>query len=77
MGINGKTGGAGHGGHIRRPLGRRCILKKFVVDKECHLPAGAVIGIDLVADKNRFRVTDLGITLVTQEMLGQTERGIR
>ncbi len=58
-------------------VGRHCVLQKCIVDKDCNLPAGTVIGVDPVADKKRFRVTDSGITLVTKEMLGQAERGIR
>lgn len=58
-------------------VGRNCILKKCIVDKNSVLPEGTVIGVDPVEDKKRFRVTDSGITLVTKEMLGQSERGIR
>jgi len=58
-------------------VGRHCVLKKCIIDKNCVLPEGTVIGLDPVQDKKRFRVTDSGITLVTKEMLGQTERGIR
>jgi len=58
-------------------VGRHCVLKKCIIDKNCVLPEGTVIGMDPVQDKKRFRVTDSGITLVTKEMLGQVERGIR
>ncbi|MDI1247220.1 MAG: glucose-1-phosphate adenylyltransferase [Rhodoferax sp.] len=58
-------------------VGRHCILKKCIVDKNCVLPEGTVIGMDPVQDKKRFRVTDSGITLVTKEMLGQGLKGIR
>ncbi|MBE0474427.1 glucose-1-phosphate adenylyltransferase [Rhodoferax sp.] len=58
-------------------VGRHCVLKKCIIDKNCVLPEGTVIGMDPVEDKKRFRVTDSGITLVTREMLGQGERGIR
>ncbi len=58
-------------------VGRHCILKKCIVDKNCVLPEGTVIGLDPAQDKKRFRVTDSGITLVTKEMLGQATRGIR
>ncbi len=58
-------------------VGRHCVLKKCIIDKNCVLPEGTVIGLDPVQDKKRFRVTDSGITLVTREMLGQAEKGIR
>ena len=58
-------------------VGRHCVLKKCIIDKNSELPDGTVIGVDPEQDKKRFRVTDSGITLVTKEMLGQTERGIR
>jgi glucose-1-phosphate adenylyltransferase len=58
-------------------VGRHCILKKCIIDKNSVLPEGTVIGVDHEQDKKRFRVTDSGITLVTKEMLGQAEKGIR
>lgn len=58
-------------------VGRHCFLKKCIIDKNSVLPEGTVIGVDPEHDKKRFRVTDSGITLVTKEMLGQGELGIR
>jgi glucose-1-phosphate adenylyltransferase len=58
-------------------VGRNCIVKKCIIDKDCVLPDGTAIGVDPVADKKRFRVTESGITLVTKEMLGQGEKGLR
>ncbi len=58
-------------------VGRNCVLKKCIIDKNCVLPDDTVIGMDPEQDKKRFRVTDSGITLVTKEMLGQVERGLR
>ena len=58
-------------------VGRHCILKKCIIDKNSVLPEGTVIGVDPEQDRKRFRVTESGITLVTKEMLCQTERGIR
>jgi glucose-1-phosphate adenylyltransferase len=58
-------------------VGRDCILKKCIIDKNSVLPEGTVIGVDPEQDKKRFRVTESGITLVTKEMLGQGELGIR
>ena len=58
-------------------VGRNCVVKKCIIDKNSVLPEGTVIGLDPEQDKKRFRVTDSGITLVTKEMLGQGELGIR
>lgn len=58
-------------------VGRHCVLKKCIVDKNSRIPEGTVIGVDPAEDKKRYRVTDSGITLVTKEMLGQAVPGIR
>jgi glucose-1-phosphate adenylyltransferase len=52
-------------------VGRHVVLRRAVVDKHCRLPAGLTVGIDAERDRERFCVTDDGITLVTPEMLGQ------
>jgi glucose-1-phosphate adenylyltransferase len=51
-------------------IGRHCVLKRVVVDRGCRLAPGTEIGVDPVADRNRFPVSDKGIVLVTPEMLG-------
>jgi glucose-1-phosphate adenylyltransferase len=58
-------------------VGRFCVLKKCIIDKNSVIPAGMQIGVDPVLDKTRFRVTDSGITLVTKEMLRYATEGIR
>jgi glucose-1-phosphate adenylyltransferase len=58
-------------------VGRHCVLKRCIVDKNSVLPEGTVIGVDAQADRKRFRVTESGITLVTKEMLGQAVPGLR
>jgi glucose-1-phosphate adenylyltransferase len=58
-------------------VGRHCVLKKCIVDKNSVIPEGMQIGVDRASDKKRFRVTDSGITLVTKEMLGQSGESIR
>jgi glucose-1-phosphate adenylyltransferase len=52
-------------------INRGCKVRRAVIDKYCRLPPGTEIGIDLVADRARFHVSDRGIVLVTPEMLGQ------
>ena len=52
-------------------IGRHCILKKCIIDKNCTLPEGTLIGLDPIEDAKRFHVTQGGVTLVTRAMLGQ------
>ena len=52
-------------------VSRSAQLKRVVVDKNCVIPEGLIVGFDPVEDKKRFFVTDKGITLITPEMLGQ------
>lgn len=53
----------------RCDIGRHCRLNKVVVDSDCHIPEGTVIGEDPVADAARFYRNSDGITLVTQGMI--------
>lgn len=53
----------------RCDIGRHCRLNKVVVDSDCHIPEGTIIGEDPVADAARFYRNSDGITLVTQEMI--------
>lgn len=46
-------------------------VRRAVIDKHCRLPEGIRIGLDPVADRERFHVSPGGVTLVTPEMLGQ------
>ena len=56
---------------------RNVTLRKCVVDRYCVLPAGLEVGVDPVLDRQRFYVTDRGVTLVTPEMLGQDMHHLR
>ena len=51
-------------------IGENCHLNKVVVDKGCRIPAGTVIGADLIEDAKHYHVTPNGVVLVTPEMLG-------
>lgn len=53
----------------RCDIGRRCRLTKVVVDSDCRIPEGTIIGEDEAADTARFYRNSDGITLVTQEMI--------
>jgi glucose-1-phosphate adenylyltransferase len=52
-------------------IGRGCQLHRVVVDANCAIPPGTVIGLDPVADGRRFHVSPHGITLVSAEMLAR------
>ncbi len=51
-------------------VARNCVIRRAVIDKDCLLPDGMTIGVDIDADRKRFHVTDRGVTLVTPDMLG-------
>jgi glucose-1-phosphate adenylyltransferase len=50
-------------------VGRHARLHRVVVDRDCVIPDGMVIGEDAEADAARFYRTESGITLVTRDML--------
>ena len=50
-------------------VGRRCHLRKVVIDKGCQIPAGMCIGLDPIEDARRFYRTEQGVVLVTNAML--------
>jgi glucose-1-phosphate adenylyltransferase len=52
-------------------VGRHCVIRRAVIDKNCRLEPGMQIGVDIDADRRRFHVTDRGVVLVTPDMLGQ------
>jgi len=52
-------------------IGRRCVIRKAVIDKGCVIPPGTKIGVNPEEDARRFHVSEGGVVLVTPEMLGQ------
>ena len=58
-------------------IGNNVTLRRVVVDKRCRLPDGLEVGVDPVADRNRFHVTDRGITVIVPESLGQRVHHLR
>lgn len=50
-------------------IGRNAVIKKALIDKNCQIPEGMVIGKDRELDAKRFHVTEGGIVLVTEPML--------
>jgi glucose-1-phosphate adenylyltransferase len=55
----------------RVEIGRSTILKKVIIDRGTRIPEGLVVGEDPVLDAKRFRRTDEGVCLITQEMIDQ------
>ncbi|MCM2290382.1 MAG: glucose-1-phosphate adenylyltransferase [Sulfuritalea sp.] len=58
-------------------IGRHARLRRVVMDKHCRVPEGMQIGYDIEADRQRFHVSENGITLVTPDMLGQSADHVR
>jgi glucose-1-phosphate adenylyltransferase len=50
-------------------IGRRCKITRCILDENCVIPDGTVIGQDHALDEKRFFVTKRGVVLVTQDML--------
>ncbi|MEP7262440.1 MAG: glucose-1-phosphate adenylyltransferase, partial [Usitatibacter sp.] len=57
-------------------IGRGAKLRRVVIDQGCHIPAGLVAGYDPEADRQRFHVTDKGITLITSAMLDKHQQNL-
>lgn len=58
-------------------IGEHVRLNRVVVDKGCRIPDGMEAGFDVEKDRQRFYVTERGITLITPEMLGQYIHHVR
>ena len=58
-------------------VGRHAKLRRVVIDKHCRIPDGMTIGYDVEADRQRFHVSENGVTLVTPDMLGQPVHQVR
>ncbi|HSD62091.1 MAG TPA: glucose-1-phosphate adenylyltransferase [Burkholderiales bacterium] len=58
-------------------IARHCILKRVIVDHGCRIPEGTTIGMNHAKDRERFCVSEKGVTLVTPEMLGQGFHRVR
>ncbi len=52
-------------------IGSDVVFKKVIVDKRCVIASGERIGLDPERDRQRFLVTERGVTLVTPDRLGQ------
>jgi glucose-1-phosphate adenylyltransferase len=50
-------------------IGEHCTVRHAIIDEDAVIPDGMQIGIDPVADAERFFVTERGVVLVTSAML--------
>ena len=48
-------------------VGRRCHIRRAILDRDVHIPEGTTIGFDADADRQRYFVTESGITIVTRD----------
>ena len=48
-------------------VGRHCRIRKAILDRDVHVPEGTTIGYDSEADRQRYFVTESGITVVTRD----------
>jgi glucose-1-phosphate adenylyltransferase len=48
-------------------VGRHCQIRKAIIDRDVHIPEGTTIGYDTDADRQKYFVTDSGITVVTRD----------
>ena len=59
-------------------VGRKCELRRRIIDRGCRLPEGMTLGLDPEEDAAQgFYVSEGGVTLVTPEMLGQEVDHVR
>jgi glucose-1-phosphate adenylyltransferase len=61
----------------RVDVGNGCRLRKAVVDRDCVLPAGLIVGEDPEEDARRFHRTRAGVTLITASALQRLSPGDR
>jgi glucose-1-phosphate adenylyltransferase len=55
-------------------VGERCVIQRAIIDEGALIPDGMQIGVDPVADAERFYVTEGGVVLVTAAMLRAAQR---
>ena len=48
-------------------VGRHCRIRRAIIDRDVHIPEGSIIGYDTEADRQRYFVTESGITVVTRD----------
>jgi glucose-1-phosphate adenylyltransferase len=48
-------------------VGRHCKVRRAIIDRDVHIPEGTVVGFDTEADRQKYHVTESGITVVTRD----------
>jgi glucose-1-phosphate adenylyltransferase len=48
-------------------IGRHCRIRRAIIDRDVHIPEGAIIGYDPETDEKNYVVTESGITVVTRD----------
>jgi glucose-1-phosphate adenylyltransferase len=48
-------------------IGRHCRIRRAIIDRDVHIPEGAIIGYDPEDDEKNYVVTENGITVVTRD----------
>lgn len=48
-------------------IGRHCRIRRSIIDRDVQIPEGTVIGYDTAADRQKYFVTESGITVVTRD----------
>jgi glucose-1-phosphate adenylyltransferase len=48
-------------------VGRHCRIRRAIIDRNVHIPEGSVIGYDQEEDKQKYFVSESGITVVTRD----------
>ncbi|HWR36775.1 MAG TPA: glucose-1-phosphate adenylyltransferase [Clostridia bacterium] len=48
-------------------IGRHSRIRRAIIDRNVHIPEGSVIGYDTDADRQKYFVTESGITVVTRD----------
>ncbi len=56
-------------------IGEHCVIRNAIIDEGAVVPDGTTIGVDPVQDRERFYVSENGVTLVTASMLRAPARG--
>jgi glucose-1-phosphate adenylyltransferase len=48
-------------------IGRHCRIRRAIIDRDVHIAEGTTVGFDPEADRQRYFVTESGITVVTRD----------
>ena len=56
-------------------IGEHCVIRNAIIDEGAVVPDGTTIGVDPAQDRERFYVSEEGVTLVTAAMLRSPPRG--